>query len=136
MKNVVLIRTSKGGTILMMFSFSPRFLFVTRSPPSEDRGLLSELLDQPISTTITYPIKYWCILQKYIFQPLLLLQSIPYHHIVSAMFLQPNRPQMHANSASRATGASQLLNEVKWFLLFPTMTEAFIIVTIGIKLYS
>ena len=33
----------------------PRFLCVTRSPPSEHRPLLSERLDQPISTTITYP---------------------------------------------------------------------------------
>ena len=79
----------------------PRFLCVTRFPPSEHRALLSERLDQPISTISTYPMKYWCILQKYIFQPLLLLQSVPCHHIVSEMFLQPSRPQMHANSASR-----------------------------------
>ena len=79
----------------------PHFLCVTRLPPSEDRALLSERLDQPISITITYPMKYWCILQKYIFQPLLLLQSVPCHHIVSEMYLQPSRPQMHANSASR-----------------------------------
>ena len=79
----------------------PRFLCVTRFSPSEHRALLSERLDQPISTTITYPMKYWCILQKYIFQPLLLLQSVPCHHIVSEMYLQPSRPQMHANSASR-----------------------------------
>ena len=46
-------------------------------------------------------MKYWCILQKYIFQPLLLLQSVPCDHIVSEMYLQPNRLQMHANSASR-----------------------------------
>ena len=47
-------------------------------------------------------MKYWCILQKYIsLEPLLLLQSVPCHHIVSEMYLQPNRPQMHANSASR-----------------------------------
>ena len=79
----------------------PRFLCVTRFPPSEHCALLSERLDQPISTTSTYPMKYWCILQKYIFQPLLLLQSVPCHHIVSEMYLQPSRPQMHANSASR-----------------------------------
>ena len=79
----------------------PRFLCVTRFLQSEDRALLSERLDQPISTTITYPMKHWCILQKYIFQLLLLLQSVPCHHIVSEMYLQPNRPQMHANSASR-----------------------------------
>ena len=79
----------------------PRFLLVTRSPPSEHCALLSKRLDQPISTTITYPMKHWCILQKYIFQPLLLLQSVPCHHIVSEMLLQPSRPQMHANSASR-----------------------------------
>ena len=79
----------------------PRFLCVTRFPPSEDRALLSERLDQPISTTITYPMKHWCILQKYIFQTLLLLQSVPCHHIVSEMYLQPSRRQMHANSTSR-----------------------------------
>ena len=79
----------------------PCFPRVTRSPPFEHRALLSKRLDQPISTTITYPMKYWCILQKYIFQPLLLLQSVPCHHIVSEIYLQPNRPQMHANSASR-----------------------------------
>ena len=79
----------------------PRFLCVTRFPPSEHRALLSERLDQPISTISTYPMKYWCILQKYIFQPLLLLQSVPCHHIVSEMYLKPNRSQMHANSASR-----------------------------------
>ena len=49
----------------------------------------------------TYPMTYWYIPPKYIFQPLLLLQSIPCHHIVSEMFLQPRRQQMHANSASR-----------------------------------
>ena len=79
----------------------PRFLCVTRFPPSEHRALLSERLDQPISTISTYPMKYWCILRKYIFQLLLLLQSVPCHHIVSEMYLQPSRPQMHANSASR-----------------------------------
>ena len=79
----------------------PHFLCVTRLPPSEDRALLSERLDQPISTTISYPMKHWCILRKYIFQLLLLLQSVPCHHIVNEMYLQPSRPQMHANSASR-----------------------------------
>ena len=74
---------------------------VTRFPPSEHRALLSERLDQALSTTITYPMKYWCILQKYIFRPLLLLQSVPCHHIVSEMYLKPSRPRMHANSASR-----------------------------------
>ena len=78
----------------------PLFLCGTRVPPSEDRPLLSERLDQSISTTITYPMKHWCILQKYIFQPLLLLESVPCHYIVSEMYFQPNRPQMHANSAS------------------------------------
>ena len=79
-------------------SFPPRNSLPTIRTP---RALLSERLDQPISTTISYPMKCWCILQKYIFQPLLLLQSVPCHHIVSEMYLQPNRPQMHANSASR-----------------------------------
>ena len=79
----------------------PLFLCVTRvHHRSEDRALLSERLDQSISTTITYPMKHWCILQKCIFQPLLLLESVPCHHIVSEMYFQPNRPQMHANSAS------------------------------------
>ena len=50
---------------------------------------------------LTHPMTYWYILQKYIFQPLLLLQSVPFHHIVSEMFLKPIRQQMHTNSASR-----------------------------------
>ena len=49
----------------------------------------------------THPMTYWYIHQKYISQPLLLLQSVPCHHIVSEMYLPPIRPQMHANSASR-----------------------------------
>ena len=71
----------------------------------------------------------WCIHQKYISPPLLLSQSGPCRHIGSEMYLHPSRPQMHANSASTgeltllATGLSQLLNEVKWFLLFLTITE-------------
>ena len=46
------------------------------------------------------------------------------------MFLKPSRPPMHANSASEtevllcSTGTSQLVKEVKWFLLFPTITES------------
>ena len=52
-------------------------------------------------TMFTYPKTNWYIRQRYIFQPLLLLQSVPCHHIASEMYLKPNRPQMHANSASR-----------------------------------
>ena len=49
----------------------------------------------------TYPMINSRILQKYISQPLLLLQSGPCHYIVNEMlFLFPSRPQMHANSAS------------------------------------
>ena len=97
----------------------PRFLCVTRFPPSEHRALPSERLDQPISTISTYPMKHWCILRKYIFQLLLLLQSVPCHHIVNEMYLQPSRPQMHANSASKQNsrfvpqGDSQLLKVLK-----------------------
>ena len=49
---------------------------------------------------LTHPMTYWYIRQRYISQPLLLLQSVPCNHIVSEMYLQPNRPRMHANSAS------------------------------------
>ena len=52
-------------------------------------------------TVLTYPMKYWCILQKCISRPLLLSQSGPCRHIGSEMYLQPSRPRMHANSASR-----------------------------------
>ena len=50
---------------------------------------------------LTYSMIDWCILQKHISRPLLLLRSVPCHHIVSEMYLKPSRPQMHANSASR-----------------------------------
>ena len=49
----------------------------------------------------TYPMKHSCILQKYTFRPLLLLQLVPCHHIAREMYLQPSHPQMHANSVSR-----------------------------------
>ena len=49
----------------------------------------------------TYPMRHWCIPQKYTFRPLLLLQLVPCHHISREMYLQPSRLQMHANSASR-----------------------------------
>ena len=52
-------------------------------------------------TMLTYPMIDWCILQKYISRPLLLSQSDPCRHIGSEMYLQPSRPRMHANSASR-----------------------------------
>ena len=49
----------------------------------------------------TYPMKYQCILQKYTFRPLLLLQLVPCHYIVSEMYVKPSHPRMHANNASR-----------------------------------
>ena len=52
-------------------------------------------------TMLPYPMKYLCILRKYISRPLLLSQSGPCCHIGSEMYLQPSRPRMHANSASR-----------------------------------
>ena len=55
----------------------------------------------PWLTMFTYPMKYLCILGKYISRPLLLSQSGPCSHIVSEMYLQPSRPRMHANSVSR-----------------------------------
>ena len=55
----------------------------------------------PWLTMLTYPMKYLCILRKYISRPLLLSQSGPCRHIGSEMYLQPSRPRMHANSASR-----------------------------------
>ena len=101
-KNVVSIRASKGRIILMMFSFFPSFPLRNSLPTiRRPRSTIWTPGTAAISTKITYPMKYWCILQKYIFQPLLLLQSVPCHHIVSEMYSQPNRPQMHANSASR-----------------------------------
>ena len=54
----------------------------------------------------TYPMKHWCILQKYTFRPLLLLQLVPCHHIASEMYLHPSRPGMHANNASRQNSRS------------------------------
>ena len=50
---------------------------------------------------LTYPKIDWCILQKYISRPLLLLQSGPRRHIGSEMYLRTSRPRMHANSVSR-----------------------------------
>ena len=50
---------------------------------------------------LTYPMIDWCILQKYISQPLLLSLSGPCRHIGSEMYLHSSRPRMHANSASR-----------------------------------
>ena len=79
---------------------------------------------------LTYPLVNWCILRKYISRPLLLLQSLPFRHTGSEMFLKPSRPPMHASSASRRKYFSVLqvlascVIEVKWFLLFPTITES------------
>ena len=75
----------------------------------------------------TYPMKHWCILQKYISRPLLLLQLVLCHHIVSEMYLQPSRPQMHANNASRRNsrfvpqGTASLLKSSSNFCYFPLL---------------
>ena len=75
----------------------------------------------------TYPMKHWCILQKYISRPLLLLQSVPCHHIVSEMYLQPSRPQTHANNASRRNsrfvpqGTASFLKSSSNFCCFPLL---------------
>ena len=75
----------------------------------------------------TYPKKHWCIPQKYTFRPLLLLQSGPWHHIASEMYLQPSHPQMHANNASRQNlrfvpqGTASLLKSSSNFCCFPLL---------------
>ena len=74
--------------------YPPKIFFPTKVVAVSSRMI-------PICIILTYPMKYWCILRKYISQPLLSLQLVPCHHIVSEMYLQPSRPQMHANSASR-----------------------------------
>ena len=84
-----------------MFSFFLSFLLRYSLPTIRTPRSAILTPESGYLNNTTYPMKYWCILQKYIFQPLLLLQSVPCHHIVSEMYLQPNRPQMHANSASR-----------------------------------
>ena len=75
----------------------------------------------------TYPMKHWCIPQKYTFRPLLLLQLVPCHHIASEMYLQPSRPQMHANSFSRRNsrfvpqGTASFLKSSSNFCCFPLL---------------
>ena len=59
------------------------------------------LIPPPWLTMFTYPMKHSCILRKYISRPLLMSRSGPCCHIGSEMYLQPSRPRMHANSASR-----------------------------------
>ena len=70
----------------------------------------------------------WCILQKYISRPLLLSHSVPRRHIGSEMYLKPSRPRRPQRFQTEVllcfTGANQLCNGVKWFLLFPTKTES------------
>ena len=75
----------------------------------------------------TYPMKHWCILQKCTFRLLLLLQSGPCHHIASEMYLQPSRPRLHANSASRRNsrfvpqGKASSLKSSSNFCCFPLL---------------
>ena len=75
----------------------------------------------------TYPMKHWCILQKCTFRPLLLLQLVPCHHIASEMYLQPSRPRLHANSASRRNsrfvpqGKASFLKSSSNFCCFPLL---------------
>ena len=91
------------GKILSLYNvYLPHDLLVYPSKiffPTKVVAVSSRMI--PICIILTYPMKYWCILRKYISQPLLSLQLVPCHHIVSEMYLQPSRPQMHANSASR-----------------------------------
>ena len=74
---------------------------------------------------------YWYTRQKYISQPLLLLQSVPCHHIVSEMYYQPSpstdarQQRFQREFMPLATGASQSPNKIKYFFfLFPTITES------------
>ena len=75
----------------------------------------------------TYPMKHWCIPQKCTFRLLLLLQSGPCHHIASEMYLQPSRPRLHANSASRRNsrfvppGKASFLKSSSNFCCFPLL---------------
>ena len=76
-------------------------------------------------TMFTHPMTYWYIRQKYIFQPLLLLQSLPCHHIASERFFQPIRQQKHASKVSRQNSrfvpqeTASLLKSLRNLCCFP-----------------
>ena len=80
------------STILLTSTFTCNFLCA---------GDGKSVIVISLFTMLTYPMIDWCILQKYISQPLLLSQSDPCRHIGSEMYLHSSRPRMHANSASR-----------------------------------
>ena len=91
-KTTLFISVSKGCVIFILRNiYNFVFSFITK---------LVTVVKLSLFIMSTYPMKHWCILQKYTFRPLLLLQLVPCHHIASEMYFQPNRPQMHANSAS------------------------------------
>ena len=118
----------------------PLFLCVTRFPPSEDRATIwtpgSAYLNNnnlPLERLV-YPPK--------IYFPTLIIVTVrplPSHREWNVLPAQPStdarQQRFQREKTPLATGASQLLKEIKWFLLFPTITEAFKPITNKICFY-
>ena len=116
-KTTLFISVSKGCVIFILRNiYNFVFSFITK---------LVTVVKLSLFIMSTYPMKHWCILQKCTFRLLLLLQSGPCHHIASEMYLQPSRPRLHANSASRRNsrfvpqGKASFLKSSSSFCCFP-----------------
>ena len=109
---------SKAGLFSYSVIYNFVFSFITK---------LVTVVKLSLFIMSTYPMKHCCILRKYTFRPLSLLQSGPCHHIAREMYLQPSHPRMHANNASRRNsrfvpqGTASLLKSSSNFCCFPLL---------------